>query len=226
MEITEHDALIYIYGVLTLALVLGNARSGTILPAPELVNRADGTFVYVYHATVGTGVLIAMEIAVMIYATYLAHCKIGTNVELRKKLFPLLLGTVCILGGNLLCMLPGSVFPFDMLGSVGMAICMVYIMYKQYLFDFSYRATVGAVYFLAVIVAAIPVVILSYNLEIVTGSLGQAAVQRLILCIALQSGWTVLVILLPGSGWRIFYIRSRSICWKESGNFRTGRHPF
>lgn len=38
-------------------------------------------------------------------------------------------------------------------------------------------------------------VILSYNLEIVTGSLGQAAVQRLILCIALQSGWTVLVIL-------------------------------
>ena len=75
LEITEHDALIYIYGVLTLALVLGNARSGTILPAPELVNRADGTFVYVYHATVGTGVLIAMEIAVMIYATYLAHCK-------------------------------------------------------------------------------------------------------------------------------------------------------
>lgn len=40
LEITEHDALIYIYSVLTLALVLGNARSGTILPAPELVNRA------------------------------------------------------------------------------------------------------------------------------------------------------------------------------------------
>ena len=45
LEITEHDALIYIYGVLTLALVLGNARSGTILPAPELVDRADGTCV-------------------------------------------------------------------------------------------------------------------------------------------------------------------------------------
>ena len=40
LEITEHDALIYIYGVLTLALVLGNARSGTILPAPELVAPA------------------------------------------------------------------------------------------------------------------------------------------------------------------------------------------
>ena len=195
LEITEHDALIYIYGVLTLALVLGNARNGTILPAPELVDRADGTCVYVYHATVGTGVLTAMEIAVMIYATYLVHCKIGDNKELRKKLFPLLLGTVFILGGNMLCMLPESVFPFDMLGSVGMAICMVYIMYKQYLFDFSYRATVGAVYFLAVIVAAIPVVILSYNLEIVTGSLGQTAVQRLILCITMQSGWTVFVIL-------------------------------
>ena len=80
-----HDALIYIYGVLTLALVLGNARSGTILPAPELVNRADGTYVYVYHATVGTGIPIAMEIAVMIYATYLAHCKIGGDLELRKS---------------------------------------------------------------------------------------------------------------------------------------------
>ena len=194
LEITEHDALIYIYGVLTLALVLGNARSGTILPAPELVNRADGTCVYVYHATVGTGVLIAMEIAVMIYATYLAHCKIGTNVELRKKLFPLLLGTVCILGGNLLCMLPGSVFPFDMLGSVGMAICMVYIMYKQYLFDFSYRVTVGAVYFLAVVVASLPLVILSHNLENVLGSLERAVTQKLLIYIILQCAWTVLVV--------------------------------
>lgn len=32
LEITEHDALIYIYGVLTTALVLGNAWSGAILP--------------------------------------------------------------------------------------------------------------------------------------------------------------------------------------------------
>lgn len=38
--------------------------------------------------------------------------------------------------GNLLCLIPGSVFPYDMLGGVGMAVCMVYIMYKQYLFDF------------------------------------------------------------------------------------------
>lgn len=150
LEITEHDALIYIYGVLTTALVLGNAWSGAILPAPEVTTRADGTYVYMYHATSGIWVLTVLEVSVLVYATYLAHCKIGGDLQLRKKLQPLLLGTLFVLMGNLLCLIPGSVFPYDMLGCVGMAVCMVYIMYKQYLFDFSYRVTVGAVYFLAV----------------------------------------------------------------------------
>ena len=194
LEITDHDTLVYIYGVLTVALVLGNTWSGVILPAPELVNRADGTYVYVYHATPGGGVLTAIEIAVLVYATYLAHCRIGADREIRKKLVPLLLGTIFILSGNLLCLLPGNAFPFDMLGAVGMAVCMVYIMYKQYLFDFSYRVTVGAVYFLAVVVASLPLVILTHNLESVLGKLGRSAAQRLILFIVLQCAWTVSVV--------------------------------
>ena len=132
LEITEHDALIYIYGVLTTALVLGNAWSGAILPAPEVMTRADGTYVYMYHATSGIWVLTVWEVSVLVYATYLAHCKIGGDLQLRKKLQPLLLGTLFVLMGNLLCLIPGSVFPYDMLGGVGMAVCMVYIMYKQY----------------------------------------------------------------------------------------------
>ena len=129
------------------------------------MNRADGTYVYMYHATSGIWVLTVWEVSVLVYATYLAHCKIGGDLQLRKKLQPLLLGTLFVLMGNLLCLIPGSVFPYDMLGGVGMAVCMVYIMYKQYLFDFSYRVTVGAVYFLAVVVASLPLVILSHNLE-------------------------------------------------------------
>ena len=194
LEITEHDALIYIYGVLTVALVLGNAWSSTLVPAPEAVTRADGTCVYVYHATVGIWVLVALEILVLVYATYLAHCKIGGDLQLRKKLQPLLLGTLFILAGNLFCQIPGNVFPFDMLGCVGMAVCMVYIMYKQYLFDFSYRVTVGAVYFLAVVVASLPLVILYHNLENVLGSLERAVTQKLLIYIVLQCAWTVLVV--------------------------------
>lgn len=86
------------------------------------------------------------------------------------------------------------IFPFDMLGAVDMAVCMVYIMYKQYLFDFSYRVTVGAVYFLAVVVASLPLVILTHNLESVLGKLGRSAAQRLILFIVLQCAWTVSVV--------------------------------
>ena len=194
LEITEHDALIYIYGVLTTALVLGNAWSGAILPAPEVTTRADGTYVYMYHATSGIWVLTVLEVSVLVYATYLAHCKIGGDLQLRKKLQPLLLGTLFVLMGNLLCLIPGSVFPYDMLGCVGMAVCMVYIMYKQYLFDFSYRVTVGAVYFLAVVVASLPLVILSHNLENVLGSLERAVTQKLLIYIVLQCAWTVLVV--------------------------------
>lgn len=194
LEITEHDALIYIYGVLTVALVLVNAWSGVILPAPEVTTLADGTYVYMYHATAGIGVLTVLEVSVLVYATYLAHCRIGRDLQLRKKLQPLLLGTLFILAGNLLCLIPGSVFPYDMLGGVGMAVCMVYIMYKQYLFDFSYRVTVGAVYFLAVVVASLPLLILSHNLESVLGSLERSVTQKLLLYIVMQCAWTVLVV--------------------------------
>mgnify|MGYP000766260337 FL=1 len=71
LEITEHDALIYIYGVLTTALVLGNAWSGAILPAPEVTTRADGTYVYMYHATSGIWVLTVLEVSVLVYACLL-----------------------------------------------------------------------------------------------------------------------------------------------------------
>ena len=194
LEITEHDALLYIYGVMTIAMALGNAISGTILPPPEAEIRADGACVFLYHAMMGTWILTVLEIAVLVYATYLAHCKIGSELSLRKKLSPLLLGTLFILVGNLLCVVPGNVFPYDMLGGVGMAVCMVYIMYKQYLFDFSYRVTVGAVYFLAVVVASMPLVILSHNLENVLGNLERSMAQMLIIYIVLQCAWTVFVV--------------------------------
>ena len=194
LEITEHNKLVYIDGGLTVAFVIFNAWSGRVLPAPLLTIRADGTYVYTYHATAGIWVITVLEVTVLVYATYLAHRKINGNLQLRKKLQPLLLGTLFIMVGNLLCLMPGSVFPFDMLGAVGLAVCMVYIMYKQYLFDFSYRVTVGAVYFLAVVMAFLPLGIVSHNLEKILGNLEKAMAQKLLLYIILQCAWTVLVV--------------------------------
>lgn len=70
------------------------------------------------------------------------------------------------MGGNILCVMPWSGdFPFDTLGGVGMAVCFVYIIYKQYLFSFSMRVTTGAVYLIAVVVTFLPMIILEPNID-------------------------------------------------------------
>ena len=54
-----------------------------------------------------------------------------------------------------------------------MAVCFVYIIYKQYLFSFSMRATTGAVYLIAVVVAFLPMIILEPNIDHVDRPDGQ-----------------------------------------------------
>ena len=194
LKIGHHRHFVIFNGGITLALVMVNVVTDKILPVPTMMIRADRTCVFVYHATPEGLLLTVAEVALLVYVTWLAHRKINGDLEQRKKLEPLLWGTLLILAGNLLCFLPDVTFPFDMLGAVGMAVCMVYIMYKQYLFDFSYRVTVGAVYFLAVVVASLPLLIINHHLEAVVGSLGRSVAQQLILYIVLQCVWTVLVV--------------------------------
>ena len=194
LKIERHKNLVVVNGGITLALVMVNVVTDKILPVPTMMIRADKTYVFVYHATQEGLILTVAEVVLLVYVTWLAHRKINGDLEQRKKLEPLLWGTLLILTGNLLCFLPDVTFPFDMLGAVGMAVCMVYIMYKQYLFDFSYRVTVGAVYFLAVVVASLPLLIINHHLEAVVGSLGRSVAQQLILYIVLQCVWTVLVV--------------------------------
>ena len=59
----------------------------------------------------GSYLFAAAEAGVIVYTTVLAHRAIGNKFEKRKKLFPLLLGTVAILTGNLFVALPGNFFP-------------------------------------------------------------------------------------------------------------------
>ena len=194
LEMKQYKLSLCVYGAGTVALVIYNAFTEKILPAPIMTIRADTTYVFVYHSTAASRVLTAVEVVILVWVTYRAHRRIDNDLKLRKRLEPLLLGTLFILVGNLLCLVPGSNFPFDMLGAVGMAVCMVYIMYKQYLFDFSYRITVGAVYFLAVVVASLPLLIVNHHMETVIGSLDRMVAQKLVIYVVLQCAWTVWVV--------------------------------
>lgn len=98
------------------------------------------------------------------------------------------------MGGNILCVMPWSGdFPFDTLGGVGMAVCFVYIIYKQYLFSFSMRATTGAVYLIAVVVAFLPMIILEPNIDHVIGQTDSFTKQFITVFVVLQCLWMVLV---------------------------------
>ena len=178
----------------TVSAVLLNVFTGCILPPPEVQIMANGGISYHYHAKTGIWLLAAAEIFLLVYVTLLAHKKIGEQLEYRKKLVPLLIGTLLIMGGNILCVMPWSGdFPFDTLGGVGMAVCFVYIIYKQYLFSFSMRATTGAVYLIAVVVAFLPMIILEPNIDHVIGQTDSFTRQFITVFVVLQCLWMVLV---------------------------------
>lgn len=92
----------------TVSAVLLNVFTGCILPPPEVQIMANGGISYHYHAKTGIWLLAAAEIFLLVYVTLLAHKKIGEQLEYRKKLVPLLIGTLLIMGGNILCVMPWS----------------------------------------------------------------------------------------------------------------------
>ena len=123
LDIRGKDRFLYGCMAVTVSAVLLNVFTGCILPPPEVQIMANGGISYHYHAKTGIWLLAAAEIFLLVYVTLLAHKKIGGQLEYRKKLGPLLIGTLLIMGGNILCVMPWSGdFPFDTLGGVGMAV--------------------------------------------------------------------------------------------------------
>lgn len=128
------------------------------------------------------------------------------------------------MGGNILCVMPWSGdFPFDTLGGVGMAVCFVYIIYKQYLFSFSMRATTGAVYLIAVVVAFLPMIILEPNIDHVIGQTDSFTRQFITVFVVLQCLWMVLVMSYAENGWSVSCTRRKSTLWRALWNFRIWR---
>ena len=163
--------------------------------------QEDGSLYYAYSAGWEAYVfLVIPEIFLLVYVTVLAHFKInGENGDknFTVRLFPLLLGTIAIMVGNVMLFIPGVTFPFHALGGVIMVLCLVYIMYKQYLFQMSYWMTTGAIYTIALIVSMLPMwCIISYqDKNFLFGSFTAQAKQWFIVFSVVQSVWAMAVIL-------------------------------
>lgn len=196
LEITGKTKLLNVCMLLTLAVFILNAFTGCLLPVPEMQVLPDETISYVYHPRGGMWLLIAAEIVLLVYVTVLAHNKIGTRYEYRRKLGPLLLGILLLFAGNVCCLLPwGKNLSLDALGGVCMAVCLVYVIYKQYLFSLSSRIISGVVYFTAAIVAFLPILFFDWNMNhILSVQMKGFDQQTIIVFIIAQCLWCVLIL--------------------------------
>lgn len=192
LDIEKYGLLIF-SGIASCLAVLMNSKWNVILAPPEILRLADGKIRYTYTVSRGVYVAILLEVLLCVYATYLAHVRIKGDWTLRKKLIPLLLGTLLILVGNCLELIPGNAFPYSTLAGVGMAVCIVYIMFKQYLFEWSCRFAIGGVYMVALVLVLIPVGGVIANLERVILRATMEGDQILWLIIAALCFWSALV---------------------------------
>lgn len=153
------------WGILTVAGVVVNGFFGVIMDAPTPVTRMDGSTAFVYEISPSAWVLVLIEILMLIYVTYLAHVKINGDMTLRRKLSPLLVGILFIYLGVILQFVTGDVFPYDKVGGVIMSLCMAYVMYEEYSFEWSYRMKTGIIYMSALVLDVIPLCYISMRLD-------------------------------------------------------------
>ena len=181
------------YCIATVVAMGINVVTEVFIPEPDIIRYADESIGYAYHLSWGSYLFAAAEAGVIVYTTVLAHRAIGNKFEKRKKLFPLLLGTVAILTGNLFVALPGNFFPYDMLGGIFMALCLLYIMWHKYLFDISNRIVIGCIYSVALAVSLLPVFNFNHNAEWYLGSVLPEIQQKVIVLVLGFTGWSLFV---------------------------------
>lgn len=192
LEIKKNDFLIGFCAASAAAMGI-NAVTEMFISEPDIIGHADGSIGYAYHISRGSYLFAAAEAGVIVYVTVLAHRAIGNKYEKRKQLFPLLLGTIAILTGSLLVALPGNFFPYDMLGGIFMALCLLYIMWHKYLFDISNRIVIGCIYSVALAVSLLPVFNFNHNTERYLGSVLPEMQQKIIVIVLGFTGWSLFV---------------------------------
>lgn len=150
---------------LTVLGVIANAMFGVLIEKPTLVTQPNGSIVFVYEPKPSTYVLVLIELLMLAYVTYIAHVKINGDRVLRRRLSPLLFGVLFIFLGVILEFVTGAAIKYDKIGGVVMALCMTYVMYREYSFEWSYRIKTGIIYMVALLLAALPVIYMGRRLE-------------------------------------------------------------
>lgn len=180
------------WAVLTAAGVAANGFWGVLIDAPILVSCMDGSTAFVYELRPSSWILVLIEILMLIYVTYLAHVKINGDLALRKRLSPLLIGILFIYLGVLLQFVTGDVFPYDKVGGVVMSLCMAYVMYREYSFEWSYRMRTGLIYMTALVLDVIPLCYIAWKLDRAQWMPDGAVVDFVIITVGLMM-WSILV---------------------------------
>lgn len=192
LEIRRY-ALLAVCGLFTFVAIFLNYSTNIVLKEPKVLASPDGTVRYDYTTAPGIIIVVILELLLCIYVTVLAHKRIGRDWEMRWKLFPLLLGLLLVLAGNYMDLIPGHTFPYDSVGGVLMAVCIVFVVFRQYRFDLSYRMTIGMVYMAAMTIILLPIWRLATNLENVIGSTTVAEERFLMLMVIILCIWSAVV---------------------------------
>lgn len=209
LEIQGKQKLLNICMLASIVTLLLNAYTECLLPVPEIQQLPGGNISYIYHARPGIWLWIVAEWILLIYVTVLAHRKIGTQYEYRRKLGPLLLGMLLVFAGNIACITPlGKNLPLDALGGAGMAICILHVIFTQYFFSISSRFITGAAYFGATVVAFIPVVWFGCIADGLFDK-GSPDEQIVIIFIVAEGIWCILISALARSWAEHILIRKR-----------------
>ena len=142
--------------VFSIIITIINYYTDIILAPPKIITNDAGGIAFSYQIQPGVVILLLVEFILLVYVTVVAHYRIEGDMQLSMKLFPLLIGCIFVLSGNTMGMLPGNVFPFNALSGLFLSGCILYIMYKEYLFSLSYRVRIGGIYTLATFFTFIP----------------------------------------------------------------------
>lgn len=192
LDIKKH-LLLTVSGIAACAVVICNIIWNRIFPVPGIRLGRNGEVGYTYPATSGFYIIVFMEIILLVYIICLVYKRVRHERAALVKLIPFLIGILLILLGNCMDLIPGNTFPYSVLGGMGLAVCLAYIMFKQYLFDLRYRLVTGLVYTAAVVLMVLPVIGFSEKLKLFCIGAATYDEKRLVLDILILCIWSACV---------------------------------
>lgn len=121
--------------VLVIILIV-NIATGLFLAPPQLVALANGNMVFVYELTLGSYIMYGIYAVFSVLILMRVGVCVHSHVLSRTQAMPISIGSVCIIVGQVLIMLPPFVgIPLDLVMGIVFAICCFISLYNRHLFS-------------------------------------------------------------------------------------------